>query len=134
MSIVLTRASSAYCRAKRRLTDPQQRIFLEIAWEALEDAGYDPAQVAGPVGVFAGTSMNTYFLKHVLTDRSVIDEFTSQFQIGEYQKLVGAGDFVATRTAYKLGLRGPRRFSTNGLLDLIDRGWASCAKFTALPK
>ncbi len=89
------------------LTDPQQRIFLEIAWEALEDAGYDPAQVAGPVGVFAGTSMNTYFLKHVLTDRSVIDEFTSQFQIGEYQKLVGAGDFVATRTAYKLGLRGP---------------------------
>jgi amino acid adenylation domain-containing protein len=89
------------------LTDPQQRLFLEIAWEAFEDAGYDPATVAGAVGVFAGTSMNTYFLKHILTDRGVIDEFTSQFQIGEYQKLVGAGDFVATRTAYKLGLRGP---------------------------
>ncbi|MBB3257989.1 amino acid adenylation domain-containing protein [Paraburkholderia bannensis] len=89
------------------LTDPQQRLFLEIAWEAFEDAGYDPAAVAGAVGVFAGTSMNTYFLKHVLSDRSVIDEFTSQFQIGEYQKLVGAGDFVATRTAYKLGLKGP---------------------------
>ncbi|QYD70512.1 amino acid adenylation domain-containing protein [Paraburkholderia edwinii] len=89
------------------LTDPQQRIFLEIAWEAFEDAGYDPATIAGAVGVFAGTSMNTYFLKHVLSDRGVIDEFTSQFQIGEYQKLVGAGDFVATRTAYKLGLTGP---------------------------
>ncbi|MEM5381316.1 amino acid adenylation domain-containing protein, partial [Paraburkholderia azotifigens] len=89
------------------LTDPQQRLFLEIAWEAFEDAGYDPATIAGAVGVFAGTSMNTYFLKHVLSDRGVIDEFTSQFQIGEYQKLVGAGDFVATRTAYKLGLRGP---------------------------
>ncbi|WP_321892783.1 non-ribosomal peptide synthetase/type I polyketide synthase [Paraburkholderia tropica] len=89
------------------LTDPQQRLFLEIAWEAFEDAGYDPAAVAGAVGVFAGTSMNTYFLKHVLSDRAVIDEFTSQFQIGEYQKLVGAGDFVATRTAYKLGLKGP---------------------------
>jgi amino acid adenylation domain-containing protein len=89
------------------LTDPQQRLFLEIAWEAFEDAGYDPAAIAGAVGVFAGTSMNTYFLKHVLTDRGVIDEFTSQFQIGEYQKLVGAGDFVATRTAYKLGLTGP---------------------------
>ena len=89
------------------LTDPQQRLFLEIAWEAFEDAGYDPATIAGAVGVFAGTSMNTYFLKHVLTDRGVIDEFTSQFQIGEYQKLVGAGDFVATRTAYKLGLTGP---------------------------
>ncbi|MFT4437016.1 amino acid adenylation domain-containing protein [Caballeronia sp. 15715] len=89
------------------LTDPQQRLFLEIAWEAFEDAGYDPAKIAGAVGVFAGTSMNTYFLKHVLSDRGVIDEFTSQFQIGEYQKLVGAGDFVATRTAYKLGLTGP---------------------------
>ncbi|QGZ62846.1 amino acid adenylation domain-containing protein [Paraburkholderia acidisoli] len=89
------------------LTDPQQRLFLEIAWEAFEDAGYDPAAISGAVGVFAGTSMNTYFLKHVLTDRAVIDEFTSQFQIGEYQKLVGAGDFVATRTAYKLGLTGP---------------------------
>ncbi|WP_434661725.1 amino acid adenylation domain-containing protein [Paraburkholderia sp. A3BS-1L] len=89
------------------LTDPQQRLFLEIAWEAFEDAGYDPATIAGAVGVFAGTSMNTYFLKHVLSDRAVIDEFTSQFQIGEYQKLVGAGDFVATRTAYKLGLTGP---------------------------
>jgi len=89
------------------LTDPQQRLFLEIAWEAFEDAGYDPAAIAGPVGVFAGTTMNTYFLKHILSDRGVIDEFTSQFQIGEYQKLVGAGDFVATRTAYKLGLKGP---------------------------
>lgn len=89
------------------LTDPQQRLFLEIAWEAFEDAGYDPATMAGAVGVFAGTSMNTYFLKHVLSDRGVIDEFTSQFQIGEYQKLVGAADFVATRTAYKLGLTGP---------------------------
>jgi amino acid adenylation domain-containing protein len=89
------------------LTDPQQRLFLEIAWEAFEDAGYDPATIEGAVGVFAGTSMNTYFLKHVLSDRGVIDEFTSQFQIGEYQKLVGAGDFVATRTAYKFGLTGP---------------------------
>ncbi|HEY4350294.1 MAG TPA: amino acid adenylation domain-containing protein, partial [Paraburkholderia sp.] len=89
------------------LTDPQQRLFLQIAWEAFEDAGYDPATIGGAVGVFAGTSMNTYFLKHVLSDRGVIDEFTSQFQIGEYQKLVGAGDFVATRTAYKLGLTGP---------------------------
>ena len=89
------------------LTDPQQRLFLQIAWEAFEDAGYDPAAIGGAVGVFAGTSMNTYFLKHVLSDRAVIDDFTSQFQIGEYQKLVGAGDFVATRTAYKLGLTGP---------------------------
>src|ERR1700740_752468 len=63
------------------LTDPQQRLFLEIAWEAFEEAGYDPGRIAGAVGVFAGTSMNTYFLKHILSERAVIDEFTSQFQI-----------------------------------------------------
>ncbi|MGB3627690.1 MAG: amino acid adenylation domain-containing protein, partial [Henriciella sp.] len=90
-----------------QLTDPQQRLFLEIAWEAFEDAGYDPLRLDVRVGVYAGTSMNTYFLKHILRDRSVIDELTSQFQIGEYQTLMGAADFVATRTAYKLNLKGP---------------------------
>src|SRR5882724_3489618 len=41
------------------LTDPQHRIFLECAWEALEDGGYDPAAYEGAIGVFAGCSMNT---------------------------------------------------------------------------
>jgi amino acid adenylation domain-containing protein len=89
------------------LTDPQQRVFLQIAWEAFEDAGYDPAGSIGDVGVFAGTSMNTYFLHHVLSDRRRSEDFTSQFQTGAYPELMGAGDFVATRTAYKLGLTGP---------------------------
>ena len=39
------------------LTDPQQRIFLECAWEALEDAGIDPARYPGSVGVFAGSAL-----------------------------------------------------------------------------
>ena len=46
--------------------DPQQRLFLEAAWEALEDAGYDPRAFAGPIGVFAGASNNTYFLRNLL--------------------------------------------------------------------
>ena len=36
------------------LTDPQHRVFLECAWEALESAGCDPRSFAGPIGVFAG--------------------------------------------------------------------------------
>jgi len=39
------------------VTDPQHRIFLEICWEALEDAAYDPAKYEGLIGVFAGASM-----------------------------------------------------------------------------
>src|SRR5712671_4067444 len=42
------------------ITDPQHRVFLECAWEALESAGCDPERFDGPIGVFAGMSMNTY--------------------------------------------------------------------------
>ena len=90
------------------LTDPQQRIFLECAWQALEDAGYDPAAYAGAIGVFAGCSMNTYFLNNICRDRRVIEEFTSNFQVGTYATLLGAGrEFLATRVSYKLDLKGP---------------------------
>src|ERR1051325_3776888 len=41
--------------------DPQQRLFLECAWEALEDAGYDSEREPRPIGVFAGTRLTTYF-------------------------------------------------------------------------
>jgi amino acid adenylation domain-containing protein len=90
------------------LTDPQQRIFLECAWEALEDGGYDPAAYEGAIGVFAGCTMNTYFQRHVCGDRAAVEDFTSNFQVGNYAELVGAvQDFVATRVSYKLDLRGP---------------------------
>ena len=36
------------------IIDPQQRLFLECAWEALEHAGYDPESYDGPIGVYAG--------------------------------------------------------------------------------
>ena len=90
------------------LTDPQHRIFLECAWEALEDGGYDPAAYRGAIGVFAGCSMNTYFLNNVCRDRKAIEDFTDTFQVGDYPVLMGAGrEFLATRAAYKLDLRGP---------------------------
>jgi amino acid adenylation domain-containing protein len=90
------------------LTDPQQRLFLECAWVALEDAGYDPAAYPGSIGVFAGASINTYFLNNVLGERGAVEGFVSNYQVGEYPKLLGAGaDFLATRVSYKLDLRGP---------------------------
>jgi amino acid adenylation domain-containing protein len=90
------------------LTDPQHRVFLECCWEALEDAGHDPARFTGAIGVFAGSSYNSYLMKHVLHDRRAVDEFTSSFQVGCYQELMGAlQDLLATRVAYKLDLKGP---------------------------
>lgn len=94
--------------ADASLTDPQHRIFLECAWEVLEDAGHDPAKYKGSIGVFAGCSSNTYFLNNVCVSRGKIEEYVSQYQVGCYPQLLGsASDFLATRVSYKLDLRGP---------------------------
>src|SRR5262249_24565703 len=45
------------------VTDPQHRVFLECAWEALERAGCDPATWPGAIGVFAGANLSTYLLR-----------------------------------------------------------------------
>src|SRR6266576_1853248 len=42
------------------IQDPQQRLFLECSWEALEHAGYDPQNYSGAIGVFGGATMSSY--------------------------------------------------------------------------
>jgi len=84
------------------VTDPQQRLFLEASWEALENAGYDPARVDGPIGVFAGCGDSTYYLNHLRSRPDVAD------LVGE--RVINLGnekDYLATWVAYKLNLRGP---------------------------
>jgi amino acid adenylation domain-containing protein len=88
--------------------DPQHRVFLECAWEALERAGYDPAHTRESVGVFAGCSMNTYFMQNLAAGRQYLEEFTGAYQVGSYVTMLGNDkDFLATRVSYKLNLRGP---------------------------
>ncbi len=90
------------------LMDPQHRVFLEVAWEAFEDAGYAPMAPGRPVGVFAGCSLNTYLLRHVCGEPGAAERFASEFQVGNYEALTGAiADTLATRVSYKLDLRGP---------------------------
>jgi acyl transferase domain-containing protein len=84
------------------ILDPQQRVFLECAWEAIEDAGYVCDQYPGAVSVFAGASINTYLLANLLANRAVLET------VGGYQTMVSNDkDFLATRVSYKLNLRGP---------------------------
>ncbi|MBM3853477.1 MAG: type I polyketide synthase, partial [Verrucomicrobia bacterium] len=84
------------------VTDPQHRVFLEVAWEALERAGYNPAGAPGRVGVFAGAGLSTYLLKNLAPNQAFVDS------AGELALLLGNNkDFVPTRTSYKLNLRGP---------------------------
>ncbi len=82
--------------------DPQHRVFLELAWEALEDAACDPSRFGGLIGVFAGTGDNSYYPYFVREQR----ELTGA--VGPTNTMVGnEKDFLATRVAYKLNLRGP---------------------------
>lgn len=88
--------------------DPQHRIFLETCWNALEDAGYDQSSYAGQIGLFGGCSLNTYLLANLCHDRAFIDEVTGNYQVGDFRSFMGNDkDFLTTRVAYKLNLRGP---------------------------
>jgi amino acid adenylation domain-containing protein len=79
--------------------EPQHRVFLETAWEALEHAGYDSGRYPGRIGVFAGVGINTYLLQ---ARRELLEA------AGTYQAFLGNDkDFVPTRVSYKLDLRGP---------------------------
>ena len=90
------------------LMDPQHRVFLETAWHALEDAGYDPAKYSGTIGAYAGLSLNTYLLENVCSDPRIARQLTRNYQTGELPTLLGNDkDFLTTRVAYKLNLRGP---------------------------
>ena len=81
--------------------DPQQRIFLEIAWEALENAGYDPTKYAGSIGVYAGTGISTYFF-NIYENKELLN------LLGGHQVMIGNDkDHLTTHVSYKLDLRGP---------------------------
>ena len=91
-----------------RMMDPQQRLFLQTAWHALEDSGYDPIEYEGAIGVFASSTASGYLFDNLMSHR-------------DSKKLVGEGitvemfnlillndkDYLATRTSHELNLRGP---------------------------
>ncbi len=91
-----------YSPREAQVIDPQQRVFLECAWEALEDAGYAGENGDRAIGVYAGASINTYIFSNLLRNPEVLQA------VGPYQLMLASDkDFLATRVAYKMNLRGP---------------------------
>jgi acyl transferase domain-containing protein len=88
-----------YSPREARAMDPQHRLFLECAWEALEHAGYDSAKYDGPIGVYGGAALNSYLLFSGL-----LAQFSQEYLL----TLIGNDkDFLTTRVSYKLNLTGP---------------------------
>ena len=84
-------------RSDAQIVSPQIRLFMKTAWEALEVAGYPVEPADHRIGVFAGCGNPNY----LAAERHVPEA-------QRLQRLIGNGaDFLATRTAYALGLTGP---------------------------
>ncbi|HEU5230075.1 MAG TPA: polyketide synthase, partial [Ktedonobacteraceae bacterium] len=91
-----------YTPREAEIIDPQQRVFLECAWESLEHAGYDPETYQKRIGVYAGSSMNSYVLSNLYANRERL-RLVNPFQI----TISNEKDFLSTRLSYKLNLKGP---------------------------
>jgi amino acid adenylation domain-containing protein len=107
--------------------DPQQRVFLELAWAALENAGYDPERFPGMIGVYAGVGDNQYFTSNVLAHPDVVETVSKM--------VVGYGnekDYIATRASYALNLTGPSVSANTGCstsLLAVDNAFKSLIDF-----
>ncbi|UQX13144.1 type I polyketide synthase [Candidatus Mycobacterium methanotrophicum] len=91
-----------------RMTDPQHRLFLQTAWHAIEDAGYDPAQIEGSVGVYATSTTSGYLLHNIMSnhDPNVIIGQGITFDLVNLS-MQNDKDYLATKVAHQFNLRGP---------------------------
>jgi phthiocerol/phenolphthiocerol synthesis type-I polyketide synthase E len=84
------------------VTDPQHRMLLECAWEAMENACYDSSKYDGLVGMFAGKSMDYYLLLNVFP------RIKKEISAGSLQAAIGNDkDSLTTTIAYRMNLMGP---------------------------
>jgi acyl transferase domain-containing protein/thioesterase domain-containing protein/acyl carrier protein len=83
--------------------DPQHRQFLEVAWEALETAGHPPEAFSGPIGVYAGCGMGSYFYFNVCSNADLVDD-VGMFLL---RHTGNDKDFLATRVSHVFDLKGP---------------------------
>ncbi|MCB8926228.1 MAG: acyltransferase domain-containing protein [Ardenticatenaceae bacterium] len=85
------------------IMDPQHRNFLEMAWTAMEHAGYDPERFDGAIGVFGGSGHNAYMPYNLLTN----PELLASVGFFLLRHTGNDKDFLTTRVSYLMNLRGP---------------------------
>lgn len=85
------------------ILDPQHRQFLEVAWEALENAGHPPERFKGAIGVYAGCGMGSYFYFNICSNPDLVAS-TGMFLL---RHTGNDKDFLATRVSHVFDLKGP---------------------------
>ncbi|WP_076659939.1 type I polyketide synthase [Yoonia rosea] len=85
------------------IMDPQHRRFLEVAWEAMENAGHMPENAKGPIGVFAGCGMGSYFYFNICSNPKLVDN-VGMFLL---RHTGNDKDFLSTRLSHIFDLKGP---------------------------
>ena len=85
------------------IMDPQHRQFLEVAWEALENAGHPPETFSGPIAVFAGCGMGSYFYFNICSNPDLVAS-TGMFLL---RHTGNDKDFLSTRVSHIFDLKGP---------------------------
>ena len=85
------------------ILDPQHRKFLETAWEAMEDAGHPPESLDGPIGVYAGCGMGSYFYFNICSNPGLVDD-VGMFLL---RHTGNDKDFLSTRVSHVFDLKGP---------------------------
>ena len=85
------------------ILDPQHRKFLEVAWEAMEQAGHVPENVGGPIGVYAGCGMGSYFYFNICSNPDLVDD-VGMFLL---RHTGNDKDFLSTRVSHVFDLKGP---------------------------
>jgi acyl transferase domain-containing protein/thioesterase domain-containing protein/acyl carrier protein len=85
------------------IMDPQHRHFLEVSWEALENAGHVPDKFNGSIGVFGGSGHNAYMPYNLMTNPKLMQS------VGFFlvRHTGNDKDFLTTRVSYLLNLKGP---------------------------
>jgi acyl transferase domain-containing protein len=88
-----------YSPRDAEVLDPQQRLFLEVAWESLEEAGYNPDAYPGMIGVYAGSEQSSYLFQ--------LWAHGQKYMSAPMASIGNDKDYLTTQVSYKLNLRGP---------------------------
>ncbi|MBY8914127.1 SDR family NAD(P)-dependent oxidoreductase [Bacillus sp. YC2] len=90
-----------YTQREAEVMDPQMRMFHEVAWESLENAGCNPEDYPDSIGLFGAASANLYWQADSMLRRN--NSSSEQFAAIQLTDK----DFMNTQISYKLNLRGP---------------------------